>query len=43
MMEENILSPKGPRYGRRTGQWKLQPVSFKETIKIKWKQTGKHY
>ncbi|MFP3872733.1 MAG: ATP-binding protein [Candidatus Aenigmatarchaeota archaeon] len=29
MMEDEVLSPKSPLYGRRTGQWKLEPFSFK--------------
>ncbi|MBI5871485.1 ATP-binding protein, partial [archaeon] len=28
MMEEEVLSEKSPLYGRRTGQWQLQPLSF---------------
>lgn len=31
MMEEKVLSHKAPLYGRRTGQWKLEPFNFKET------------
>ena len=30
MMEQGVLSYKSPLYGRRTGQWKLAPFSFKE-------------
>lgn len=30
MMELGVLSYKSPLYGRRTGQWKLSPFSFKE-------------
>lgn len=30
MMEENVLNQKAPLYGRRTGQWKLEPFNFKE-------------
>ena len=30
MMEHGVLSYKSPLYGRRTGQWKLSPFSFKE-------------
>ncbi|VVB94775.1 Archaea bacterial proteins of uncharacterised function [uncultured archaeon] len=30
MMEQGTLSYKAPLYGRRTGQWKLSPFSFKE-------------
>ena len=29
MMEDKVLSPKSPLYGRRTGQWKLEPFDFK--------------
>ena len=28
MMEEGVLSYESPLYGRRTGQWKLTPLSF---------------
>ncbi len=28
MMEDKVLSPKSPLYGRRTGQWKLEPFNF---------------
>ncbi|OYR85598.1 ATPase [Halorubrum ezzemoulense] len=28
MMEEGVLSYESPLYGRRTGQWKLAPLSF---------------
>ncbi|MEF8879770.1 MAG: ATP-binding protein [Candidatus Thermoplasmatota archaeon] len=31
MMEEKVLNRKAPLYGRRTGQWKLEPFNFKET------------
>ena len=31
MMEEGVLSYESPLYGRRTGQWKLTPLSFKHT------------
>ncbi|MEF8849117.1 MAG: ATP-binding protein [Candidatus Thermoplasmatota archaeon] len=30
MMEEKVLNRKAPLYGRRTGQWKLEPFNFKE-------------
>jgi len=29
MMETEVLSYRSPLYGRRTGQWKLQPMRFK--------------
>lgn len=29
MMEDKVLSPKSPLYGRRTGQWKVEPFSFR--------------
>jgi len=29
MMEDEVLSPKSPLYGRRTGQWKLEPFNFR--------------
>jgi len=29
MMENEVLSHRSPLYGRRTGQWKLAPLSFK--------------
>jgi len=32
MMEDKVLSPKSPLYGRRTGQWKLEPFDFKSTM-----------
>lgn len=31
MMESRVLSYKSPLYGRRTGQWKLEPFSFRDT------------
>jgi len=30
MMEEGVLSYESPLYGRRTGQWKLAPLSFRD-------------
>ncbi len=30
MMEEGVLSKKSPLYGRRTGQWKLNPLPLRE-------------
>ncbi len=29
MMEDEVLSPKSSLYGRRTGQWKLEPFNFR--------------
>ena len=34
MMEEGVLSYKSPLYGRRTGQWKLRPLPFREVLKF---------
>ncbi len=34
MMEDNVLSPKSPLYGRRTGQWKLEPFNFESARKF---------
>jgi AAA+ ATPase superfamily predicted ATPase len=31
MMEKNVLSEKSPLYGRRTGQWKVEPFTFLES------------
>jgi AAA+ ATPase superfamily predicted ATPase len=31
MMEEGVLSYKSPLYGRRTGQWKITPLSFRDS------------
>ena len=33
-MMENLLSYKSPLYGRRTGQWKLLPLTFKDAQKF---------
>lgn len=33
-MMEDLLSYKSPLYGRRTGQWKLMPLRFNESIKF---------
>jgi len=30
MMEEGVLSYESPLYGRRTGQWELDPLSFRD-------------
>jgi AAA+ ATPase superfamily predicted ATPase len=34
LMMENLLSYKSPLYGRRTGQWKLLPLTFKDAQKF---------
>jgi len=34
MMETDVLSYKSPLYGRRTGQWKVQPLPFYESRKF---------
>lgn len=34
MMETEILSYKSPLYGRRTGQWKVEPFEFKSIGKL---------
>lgn len=34
MMERGVLSYESPLYGRRTGQWKLQPFKLKELFKV---------
>ncbi len=33
-METEVLGRKSPLYGRRTGQWKLDPLQFKDFIKF---------
>ena len=33
-METNVLGRKSPLYGRRTGQWKLEPLSFAHFAKF---------
>lgn len=33
-MESKVLGRKSPLYGRRTGQWKVDPLSFKNAIKF---------
>lgn len=35
MMETEVLGYKSPLYGRRTGQWKIQPMSFPEITKFR--------
>lgn len=34
MMEEGVLSYESPLYGRRTGQWRLEPLSVGEAAKF---------
>lgn len=34
MMERTVLAYRSPLYGRRTGQWRLQPLSFWDTRKL---------
>ncbi|MFH1432558.1 MAG: ATP-binding protein [archaeon] len=34
MMESEVLAHKSPLYGRRTGQWKADPLSFKDASKF---------
>ncbi len=34
MMESELLSYRSPLYGRRTGQWKVEPFKFKDIRKI---------
>ena len=33
-METEVLGRKSPLYGRRTGQWKVEPLPFSESIKF---------
>jgi len=33
-MESEVLGSKSPLYGRRTGQWKVEPLSFEDAIKL---------
>lgn len=35
MMETEVLGYKSPLYGRRTGQWKIQPMSFFKITKFR--------
>jgi AAA+ ATPase superfamily predicted ATPase len=35
MMETEVLGYKSPLYGRRTGQWKIQPMPFSEASKFR--------
>ncbi|HJH30529.1 MAG TPA: ATP-binding protein [Methanosarcinaceae archaeon] len=39
MMEREVLAYKSPLYGRRTGQWKVEPMSFEESLDIFPKKT----
>ncbi len=34
VMETKVLGPKSPLYGRRTGQWKLEPIEFRHLGKF---------
>ena len=34
MMEQEVLAYRSPLYGRRTGQWRLQPLSFWDARKM---------
>ena len=34
MMERGVLSSKSPLYGRRTGDWKVQPLNFRHAIRF---------
>ncbi len=34
MMETEVLGYKSPLYGRRTGEWKVEPFTFKEVTKM---------
>jgi len=34
MMHKGVLSYKSPLYGRRTGDWELSPLKFKEVLKF---------
>ena len=34
MMEDDVISPRSPLYGRRTGQWKLEPFDFTSAQKF---------
>ena len=39
MMETEVLGYKAPLFGRRTGQWKIQPMSFIEIRKFRQTKT----
>ncbi len=34
MMEQEVLAYRSPLYGRRTGQWRLQPLSFWDAMEM---------
>jgi len=34
MMESEVLAHKSPLYGRRTGQWKVMPLDFKNVLRF---------
>lgn len=34
MMESEVLAHKSPLYGRRTGQWKVKPMDFENSLKF---------
>lgn len=34
MMESEVLAHKSPLYGRRTGQWKVMPLDFRNVLKF---------
>jgi len=34
MMESEVLAHKSPLYGRRTGQWKVKPLDFENSLKF---------
>lgn len=34
MMESEVLAHKSPLYGRRTGQWKVKPLSFENVLEF---------
>lgn len=39
MMEREVLAYKSPLYGRRTGQWKVEPMTFEESLEFFPKKT----
>ena len=39
MMEREVLAYKSPLYGRRTGQWKVEPMTFEESLDLFPKKT----
>lgn len=40
MMEREVLAYKSPLYGRRTGQWKVEPMTFEESLNLFPKKTN---